>query len=300
MTGKSKYWLAVEDGQTVRFADLAHMIAHALHPTDDELDSYAAALINLDEELKQAVKEGALFVRNPAGLGRHTFPVGDALRRAVLIPNIDLEPFLSARGIELRITPYGSGPHYWTIENAATAMQEQEGWHNGTRAEFQDHLQDAASKGSLVVLDPRTCLPTLSKEVRTFYELVTPANLNAWLGSQGAPYRWNLHPAEEVPQRLVIEEALQSSALESEATPDRGRRVKRAALIEDNLRRWPTIERDLKDAAENGLSKAARDITGIGWWWEGSAIAWARARAKVRDAAPGLAGMPSVFHRTRD
>jgi hypothetical protein len=82
-----------------------------------------------------------------------------------------------------------------------------------------------------------------------------------------------------------------------ELMSDRGRRLKRAALIEDNVRRWPTVERDLKDAAKNGLSEAAKDGAAVGWWWEGSAIEWARARAKVKDVAPGAGGLPSVFHR---
>ncbi len=49
MTSKKKYryWLAVEEGETVRFSDLAHMMAKAMHPADDELMDYAAARINL-------------------------------------------------------------------------------------------------------------------------------------------------------------------------------------------------------------------------------------------------------------
>jgi hypothetical protein len=85
-----------------------------------------------------------------------------------------------------------------------------------------------------------------------------------------------------------------------EPASGRGRRVKRAALIADNERRWRTIERDLKDAATNGLREAAKCADGFGWWWEGSAIEWARERAKVRDAAPGLAGVTSTIHRMKD
>lgn len=167
------------------------MIAKALHPSNDELFSYGAARINLEMELKQAVADRVLMVRNPAGLGRHTFPVGDALQRAVLIPNLDLEPFLAERGIELRLTPHGSGPVYWTLENAAAALQEQEGWHNGTRADFQDQLQEAAQRGEVVIRDPHTCLPTSSKDARTYWEYVMPADVNAWLEKMEAPYRWN-------------------------------------------------------------------------------------------------------------
>lgn len=190
---KYKYWLAVVDGQTVRFSDLAHMMAIALHPEGGM--AYGAALINLEDELKRAVRDGLLRVRNPAGLGFHTFPHGDALQRAVLIPATDLKPFLNARGIELRITPHGNGPVYWTLENAAAAMQEQLNWHDGTRAEFQDQMQEAAQSGALVVLNPRTCLPYRPETVRTFWEYVTPDNVNTWLDVLNAPYRWSPAPS---------------------------------------------------------------------------------------------------------
>ena len=185
------YWLAVEESKTVVFSDLAHMMAKALHPGEHELDSYVAACINLEGELKQAVRDGVLNPRNAAGLGRHTFPHGDALKRAVFIPRQDLEPFLNERGIELRLTPHGSGPDYWTLENAAAALQEQLNWHDGARAEFQDQMEAAAATGALVALDPHTCLPTRSERVRTYYELVTPDIVNAWLKSLGASYRWS-------------------------------------------------------------------------------------------------------------
>lgn len=207
---KYKYWLAVVDGQLVRFSDLAHMMATALHP-EGGMD-YAAARSNLDDELKLAVRDGLLRVRNPAGLGFHTFPYGDALQRAVMMPNVDLEPFLNARGIELRITPHGNGPEYWTLENAAAAMREQEDWHDGTRAEFQDQLQDAAQGGALVVLEPRTCLPYQPETVRTYWEYVTPSNVNTWLRSIGAPYEWTLQPTQ--PQDAPEQEAATPAPME--------------------------------------------------------------------------------------
>ena len=93
-----------------------------MHP-DGEM-AYGAARLNLENELTQAVSDGLLTVRNRYGLGIHTFPHGDALQRAVLIPD-DLKPFLNARGIELRVTPHDDRPNYRTLENTAAAMQEQ-------------------------------------------------------------------------------------------------------------------------------------------------------------------------------
>lgn len=189
---KYKYWLAVVDGQLVQFSELPHMMATAMHPEGGM--AYGAARINLEDELKLAVRDGLLRVRNPAGLGFHTFPHGDALQRAVLIPDTDLKPLLNARGIELRITPHGNGPDYWTLGNAAAAMQEQMNWHDGTRAELQDDMQEAAKSGALVILSPRTCLPIRPERVRTFWEYVTPDSVNAWLATLKAPYRWNPAP----------------------------------------------------------------------------------------------------------
>ena len=193
------YWLAVEESKTVRFSELAHLMAKAMHPGDDELMSYAAARINLETELKQAVKDGALTVRNAAGLGRHTFAHGDALQRAVMLPQ-DLRPFLAERSIELRLTPHGNGPDLWTLENAAAAIAEQEQWHDGARGSLESALLEAASSRALVVRNPHTDLPKTDGDVRAFYELVTPSDVNAWLEKQDAPYRWSVARPEVKPE----------------------------------------------------------------------------------------------------
>ena len=196
---KYLYWMAVSESEPVRFSELAHMMAKAMHPSDAELDHYGATRLNLDEDLPRAVRDGELVVRNPAGMGKHTFPHGAALQSAVMLPS-DLQPFLAERGIELRLTAHGSGPIYWTLENAAIALQTQEGWHGGTRAEFLDQLQEAAQRGELTVREPRTCLPMKSPQARTYWEVVTPADLNAWREKQAARYRWNADATEAEPQ----------------------------------------------------------------------------------------------------
>ena len=276
------YWLAVEESKTVRFSELAHMMAKAMHPGDDELMSYAAARINLETELKQAVKDGVLTVRNAAGLGRHAFPHGDALQRAVLIPSLDLGPFLNARGIELRLTPHGSGPDYWTLENAAAALQAQEGWHGGTRAEFLDQLEEAAQSGQLVVRDPRTCLPVKSPQARTFWELVTPADVNAWLEKQAAPYRWNVDATETEPEPAPVVAASPSNGEGAQEMP-----MKKAALVAALEHEWESIEADLSEATRNGLKDAAH-AGKHGEWYEAKARAWAVSKGKIRQSVPAL------------
>ena len=81
-----------------------------------------------------------------------------------------------------------------------------------------------------------------------------------------------------------------------DALPDRapakGREMKRSALIDANFPRWESIERDLKDAAVNGLATAkARH----GHWWEGLAMAWAEEKGKVSSAPAAVS--PGMFHR---
>ena len=41
---KYLYWMAVSESEPVRFSELAHMMAKAMHPSDAELDHYGATL----------------------------------------------------------------------------------------------------------------------------------------------------------------------------------------------------------------------------------------------------------------
>lgn len=274
---KYLYWMAVSESEPVRFSELAHMMAKAMHPSDAELDHYGATRLNLDDDLPRAVREGELVVRNPAGMGKHTFPHGASLQSAVMLPT-DLQPFLAERGIELRLTAHGSGPNYWTLENAAIALQSQEGWHGGTRAEFLDQLQEAAQRDELTVRDPRTCLPVKSPQARTFWELVTPADVNAWLDNLVAPYRWNV-VASEVEQELKPAESIGPS----KATEPQERPMKKVALVAALQHEWASIEADLSEATRNGLKEAAH-AGKHGEWFQSKARAWAVSRNKIRQA----------------
>jgi hypothetical protein len=75
--------------------------------------------------------------------------------------------------------------------------------------------------------------------------------------------------------------------------------MKRSALIKKHICRWPTIERDLRDASENGLSKAAK-APGHGEWFETLALNWAKQRAKYIDEKPeSQAVIETVWATTR-
>lgn len=131
-------WVELPDAQPVRYGDLPGLIAGALH--ESEL-AQVAAEINLEAELKALVDSGALMVRDPLTLGRHPFPLGDALRRAVLLPSEDLRPLLASRGIGLRLSSCRTGPTHWTIEKAAA-----EEWKELAREEARKIIKQDASR----------------------------------------------------------------------------------------------------------------------------------------------------------
>jgi hypothetical protein len=233
---KFPYWIAVEEAQFVKFADLSHMIAFALHPSDDELMAYGAARVNLDVELREAVHNGELIVRNRAGLGRHKFPEGAALLNSVVFPR-ELAVFLKDRGVEVRLVPHGSGPELWTLENAAVALAEQLTLTNESRGTLLDQMMAAANEGNLIVRHPHTDLPTNDGQVRAFYEVTTPEDVNSWLESDGATYRWSMRStlASEHPKAPihVIASAPIASSINAEGATKRERQI--LAIISEAL-----------------------------------------------------------------
>lgn len=66
----------------------------------------------------------------------------------------------------------------------------------------------------------------------------------------------------------------------------------RKAMIERHVLRWPSIERDLSDAAANGLSAAK---SGARNWIEEQAVAWARSKGKYREDDKPMGNGRSIF-----
>lgn len=84
----------------VRFDELAHLIAYAMHPLKDDDSAgdglnYGFALVSLEAELQQAVESGALPAKNPLTLGPHVMHV-DRLEDA-LVRVFDLQAYLGDR-----------------------------------------------------------------------------------------------------------------------------------------------------------------------------------------------------------
>lgn len=251
----------------MKFGDLPGLMAGALH---SDGFAQACAEVNLESELRGLVESGDLMVRDPLTHGRHTFPFGDALRRSVLLPKEDLRPLFESRGIGLRLTRYGTGPNLWTIENAASAIAEQEGWHQGARDTLRQQLMQAAHDGPLTVRHPHTALAYRPDTVRDFYELVTPADVNVWLRlDPGSSLRWNVSEsltvagtaaptvkAEEVPdpqRRLAALRALGGNATRMNGNWSFTRINELTANEKANGRKrsdQKTIRRDLEMAAK--------------------------------------------------
>lgn len=101
------HWVELPAGtKHVRFGDLPHLIALALWPDVENSPlqdfKYGTARLNLEDELRKAVLEERLRVRNSLTFGPHTFPLGETLKRAlVMVP--DLRNFLARRGGDIGV-----------------------------------------------------------------------------------------------------------------------------------------------------------------------------------------------------
>lgn len=67
------------------------------------------------------------------------------------------------------------------------------------------------------------------------------------------------------------------------------------ALIKLHKNRWPTIERDIKEASVNGLATFARPQLGRGWI-ESKALVWARSKGKLTDEQEPQNGLAAAMH----
>jgi|GEM_PF-1923003 hypothetical protein len=249
-------YLEVHEARPIPFGELPHMMANAMWPDRGNADnrmSYGVARVNLEAELKQSVLDGRLTVRNASTLKKEVQLFGEGLERSVVLPIDDLAPFLRERGgIELHLIPYGSGPTHWTIENASSAIAEQEGWHAGSRDALKKRMTNAAMSGELTVRDPQTDLPYRPDRVRDFWDLVSPLDVNAWLQSQGVLYRWNLRARLEA---------------------------------KDTFRKFDPLQRYADEASNNEYTLAWWDLTlNASRWWGYSSV-------KPKEAALLLCGL---------
>lgn len=186
-----------------------------------------ADMLRLDAEqghvqaLRLAMRRGELQPLSHALLPSGGFP-SDKLQV------IEVQAYLSKRGIaiefgaalaEQALSP--EAPHRWTIESVSQAIAEQEDWAPSGRSALQGQLTAAAETGDLRVRDPLTQLPYRPTPIRTWYDVVSPSDLNDWLEKQGVPYRLHVDvpqtPGELRGSAPPAAEAAEEAAPEAEA-----------------------------------------------------------------------------------
>lgn len=207
-------WIAQDERTLVRYADLAHLIAQAKHPQAEDAATYERERLLQQTVLRQDVHDGLLRVRPERGLARILNSPTDAeLAVAVLLPQEDLQPYLEARGIELRLTSQGIWQRPSTLKEVAAFIQKEQGWNATQATKFVLRLEQAVRDGEIACSDSRTHgttngqptrnkNPTAGQLNRMRCEQVIPMDVNRWLARQGETFRWNspLLPPPERPR----------------------------------------------------------------------------------------------------
>ena len=131
------------DKEYVLYGELAEKIAHTLHPVKDdataaEMAAHGATQIDWEAKLFEAVRSGALPVKNPVTLLPHSFPMGHVLQSA-LVAVEDLGLFLETNGIkvELEKPKYGTAKR-WTDEELDKLVDYRSSGH--TEAQTAEHF----------------------------------------------------------------------------------------------------------------------------------------------------------------
>lgn len=252
--------------QPVRIGDLPGLMAGAMHK--DEF-ARVAAEEGIWRALRVMVDEGTLQPLNALTHAPHEFPVGDALRRAVVLPYA-LRPLLRTKGIDLHLIEPGNGPDLWSIGNAARDIGAIQGWTERQSDTLRKQMLDAARSGALVVRHPHTGLPVLPREsatVRDFYELMTRDDVNKWLANIRAPYRWLTNEQAAAEPRYIagrrlwkLAEAIETIA----ALPRLGMTAQ--ALMKRATKAAASRELQLRDV-EDGSPKWGDNLSGfLGEW----------------------------------
>ena len=188
-----------------------------------------------------------------------------------------------------------------------------------TRLVTVQRLERAQQFGELVVRDLRTRqpLPTPTSDacvtagdLCNFFEGGRKNGVAAELVTLPEPVTWNGYTYqpppplcdEEVEEARRIVEAMHNP--EDDVGPITETPFTRSALVKAHLHEWPTIERDISDAAENGLAAAAK--AGPRGWFVSKSLEWARSKYKLntsqKPADPltqAMSRLPSRTHRMK-
>ena len=184
------------DKKFLLVGEIPALTAKAIHPESEEAQELCQ--INHKEVLDKAIKAGMVTPLNPLSYEQHTFPFGDALRRAVIsfddfkrfAETLQIEVVIWDEPLPTRDTDDVAGTKtHLTIREAASALAEKYGFNENTTNTMRTQLFEAAEKGDIAVRHPHHLLPYTPNPRRDFYELVSITDLNVWLEKQGVEYR---------------------------------------------------------------------------------------------------------------
>lgn len=190
----------IRGDELVSFRELPFLIASAIYEDGESRRLFEA---KVEANLTAQVEAGSLIVRNRDTMQPLTLPAGEQIKRAVMWPgearHLFDELFISLHIIEVR-----RGPELWTVRWAALFIGVQEQWTAATVDRLCEQMLEGARDGSLRVYDPQTGLTYRPDPVRDFYELVKPADVNAWLATRGAAYRWHAEISSTSAQGALV------------------------------------------------------------------------------------------------
>ncbi len=216
-------------------------------------------MADLKVKLLARFEAGELTLLDPKTLAPSTLPLEASLPDGVLYPVATLRPVLKSLGVGLRLIPHGTGPELWTIEHAAAAVAAQEAWHTGARDTLRGQMLQAATDSALTVRHPHTGTPYRPANVTVYYELVTPADVNAWLARDPSnSLRWRLSTGKPAPTSVdFTEETAATPGKASQAAEREARQDARLAHCEE---RGLVFDKDPLRPLPYGIAKAAASL----------------------------------------
>lgn len=190
---------------------------------------------------------------------------------------------------------------HYTMFEAAEVLQTVNG--REAKAFLFERMVPAVVSGALSLIDPKDGGPVVGRACRPYQDWVTPPAIDEWLTAEdfAKHVRWpESAVTPKLPEAATIAREYKGETAKAPATGPKFS-VNKAALIAQHKDEWPTIESDIKNASENGLSKAAK--AGVRDWNEEAAMQWARSKNKLikpTDAAElssVMSGFVSRKHR---
>lgn len=198
----------------------------------------------------------------------------------------------------------------YTLEEAALFVIAQSGECAGQAKTILKKLIDAAQSKTLATYAPGSLIKYTGEQAWHAHEEACWDDLNAWLKANeprlncefpnpntlptAAPKQNTATPAPVVSAGASDgEELLPENKLKRNTDTGPVFSMTKAAMIEQHKHEWPSIEGDIRDAANNKLATAKAGPRG---WNESAAMAWAKANNKLKSTANPAGSLAQAMH----